>query len=117
MINYKWKVSLLKKKNIGEFSDVVVSAVWQKTGVDPDGYGGTYKILTEFNIEEIEINSFINYEDLTEENIIEWIKINTNQDDVNKYILSEIEKSRSQEIFVNENELPWNKLEEVIEEQ
>lgn len=116
MINYTWKVSLLKKKNIGEFSDVIVSAVWEKTGVDSDGYGGTYKILTEFDIDEIDLNQFITYESLTEENIIEWIKKNSNEDDVNNHILAEIERSRSQEIYVNEYELPWNKTEEVVEE-
>lgn len=116
MINYTWKISLLKKKTIGQFSDVIVSVVWEKTGVDADGYGGVYKILTELDIDNIDSNSFVTYDNLTEQTIIDWIKTIINEDDVNQHIMDEIEKARSQETYVNEYELPWNKVEEIVEE-
>lgn len=95
MINYTWKIHSLTKRTINNVDNVVFTIVWEKFGIDEDGYSGSVKTAENFNIEDIDTETFVPYEQLTEEILIDWIKNNINEEGINKSIELEIEKSRS----------------------
>lgn len=114
MINYSWKIHSLTKRTINNIESVIFTVVWEKFGIDENGYSGSIKTTISFNINEIDENSFIPYEQLTEEILIEWVKDFTDEESINKGIETEIEKAKSQWIQINDGEFPWNIVEETL---
>lgn len=114
MINYTWKIHAITKRTINSVDSVVFTVVWEKFGIDSDGYSGSVKMAANFNIDDIDESSFVPYEELTEEILIEWIKNFIDEETVNQSIEEEIEKSRSNWIQVNDGNLPWQVVEEVL---
>jgi len=112
MINYTWKIHSLTKRTINTIDSVVFTVVWEKFGIDEDGYTGSVKAAANFNIEDIDESSFVPYEQLTEEILINWVKDFINEDSVNQGIEAEIEKAKSNWIQINDGEFPWNVVEE-----
>lgn len=108
MIVYTWKIHSITKKTIQETSDVVFKVVWEKFGISEDEYAGSVKSSTTFNIEDIDQNLFVPYEQLTEDIVINWVRNSINEDIINQNIENEIEKLRSNWIQVDEDRLPWN---------
>lgn len=108
MIVYDWKITSLTKKTINETDDVVIGVTWEKTGYDDDGYKGSFKIFTSFKTDQVGINtSFIQYQNLTKKDIINWIESVTDQNQVNSKILESIQKHRDNEVQVNIGNFPW----------
>lgn len=114
MINYSWKIHSLTKRTINNIESVIFTVVWEKFGIDENGYSGSIKTTISFNINEIDENSFIPYEQLTEEILIDWVKDFINEEAINKGIEQEIEKAKSQWIQINDGEFPWNIVEETL---
>lgn len=114
MINYTWKIHSLTKRTINNTESVIFTVVWEKFGIDENGYSGSIKTTITFNVNEIDENSFIPYEQLTEEILIDWIRNNINEEAINKGIEAEIEKSKSHWIQINDGEFPWNIIEETL---
>lgn len=112
MISYTWEIDAITKKTIGEFEDVIFKVVWKKIGTDENGYRGTFRICTDFEVNQIDRDSFTRYEDLKEETVVGWIEKVVDQDFVNNEIEKELEKSRSHWIQIGQQDLPWNKTEE-----
>lgn len=107
MINYTWKIHTITKRTINSVDSVVFTVVWEKFGIDSDGYSGSVKMAANFNIDDIDESSFVPYEELTEEIVVSWIKNFIDENSVNIRIEAEIEKSRSNWIQVNDGNLPW----------
>jgi hypothetical protein len=112
MINYTWKIHSLTKRTINTVDSVVFTVVWEKFGIADDGYSGSVKSAANFNIGDIDENSFVPYDQLTEEIIVGWVKNFIDENSVNKGIEAEIEKARSHWVQVNDGEFPWNMTEE-----
>lgn len=111
MTVYTWKIHSITKKTIQETSDVVFNVVWEKFGLDDDGYSGSVKSSVTFEIDEIDTSSFVTYDQLTEEIVVNWVK-NLVGNSPNYYIEQEIEKARSHWMQVDEEHLPWNVVRE-----
>ena len=108
MIIYDWKLISLTKKTINKIHDVVVGVVWEKIGYDEEGYKGSYKISTQFNIDQVDNNTtFIQYKDLTKKDIIDWIELVTDQNLVNKSILENMQTCKNNEVKVVSGNFPW----------
>lgn len=107
MINYTWKIHAITKRTINSVDSVVFTVVWEKFGIDSDGYSGSVKSAANFTIDEIDESSFVPYEELTEEILIDWVKNFINEDVVNQGIEAEIEKARSGWIQIDNGNLPW----------
>jgi hypothetical protein len=74
-ITYTWKITNLKKADAIEgHTDVVVHARWTRTGVDDDGNEGTFQGATPLRLPDPDAENFTPFEELTEEQVIEWIK-------------------------------------------
>lgn len=108
-ITYTWKITGLKTKDASDDKPAaVVQTYWQKIGTDENGNEGTFSGATPFTVDSSdESGPFIPFEDLTEEDVLDWIKtvvVGGYADHVNGQIEKQIEEKISP---VVDNRLPW----------
>ena len=108
-ITYTWKITGLKTKDVSDDKPAaVVQTYWQKIGTDENGNEGTFSGATPFTVDPSdESGPFIPFEDLTEEDVLDWIKtvvVGGYADHVNGQIAKQIEEKISP---VVDNRLPW----------
>ena len=108
-ITYTWKITGLKTKDVSDDKPAaVVQTYWQKIGTDENGNEGTFSGATPFTVDPTdESGPFIPFEELTEEDVLDWIKtvvVGGYADHVNGQIAKQIEEKISPVI---ENRLPW----------
>lgn len=111
-MEYTYNILSLKKKTIGEHSDVVCGITWRKIGTDENGLQGKCDTYDDLGIDETNVNlfvgsGFINYSNLTEANIISWIETSRPQEDVDLKILEDIQSQIRQGSEVPDGSLPW----------
>ena len=73
-LTYEWKLTGLKKQNSDIITEAVVGTQWKLIATDEDGNTGTFNGATPFNISQINTGSFTEYSNLTEEQVLSWIK-------------------------------------------
>jgi hypothetical protein len=112
---YEWKLIGLKKQNAESVNDAIVGTNWKLTATDEDGNIGTFTGATPFKISEINTGSFTEYSQLTEEQVIGWIKNyvsgsgSTNyMGHINEMITKEINANKWVSLQVAEEDLPWS---------
>jgi hypothetical protein len=108
-ITYTWKITGLKTKDVSDDKPAaVVQTYWQKIGTDENGNEGTFSGATPFTVDPSdESGPFIPFEELTEEDVLDWIKtvvVGGYAEHVNGQIAKQIEEKISPVI---ENRLPW----------
>lgn len=107
-ITYTWEVTGLKTTTVANTDNVVVQTYWKKIGVDEDGNEGTFSGATPFSANTMPPGTnFIPFEDLTEEEVITWIKavvVDNYADHVNNQIQKQIDDKKNP---VVEASLPW----------
>jgi hypothetical protein len=114
-LTYEWKLTGLRKQNSENVNDAVVGTNWKLIGTDEDGNEGTFSGATPFSISTINTASFTEYNSLTEEQVLGWIKNHVSgsgptnyMDHINGVILKEIASKKWTQIEVNETNLPWS---------
>lgn len=108
-LDYKWEIWNLSKKTINGVDEVIFNVVWSKIGVDSNGLVGEYKISTDLVIDETlsKDENFIEFETLTKETIVSWIKNLMNEEEVNSYIFDQIQLQKDNISVVPYGEFPW----------
>jgi hypothetical protein len=71
---YEWKVTGVKKVNSENIDEAVVGTRWRVICTDEDGNKGEFNGATPFNLNTINTGSFTAYADLSEEQVLGWIK-------------------------------------------
>lgn len=113
---YDWKITGLKKQNTNDLSDVIVGTYWTVEGTDEtDGLKGSFVGATPFKVSELDPNTFTTYENLTEEQVLGWIKnvVSGSNTVVNYWahiqeqIVKSIERQRYNVSNVMASKLPW----------
>ena len=112
---YEWKVTGLKVKdqvnNEGSsLTNAVVQTYWELKGTDENGNVGSFNGATPFTAEEVPADSFRPFEELTEEDVLGWIKAVVNGDAFYKQHIDEQIQKRIDETTVTEitgSSLPW----------
>ena len=107
-LTYTWKVKQLKKTSGNNLSDVIVGTQWELKGVDADGNEGSFSGATPFDLSKVNPDSFVAYEDLTEEMVLDWIKavvVGGYWDHVNEQIMKQIDLKKNPVVEVSQ--LPW----------
>lgn len=115
-LTYEWKLVGLKKQNSINIEDAVVGTSWKLTGTDEDGNVGTFSGATPFSISTINTGSFTPYTELTEEQVLNWIKnhvsgsnVSTNYwGHITEAIQKEIDGKKWAKVDVTETDLPWS---------
>jgi hypothetical protein len=107
-ITYTWKVTSAKTKTEGLNQNAIVQTYWTKTGTDENGNTGTFSGATPFTTVGMpEGYTFIPFDQLTEEMVLEWIKavvIGGYEEHVNAQIQKQIDDKLTP---VTEATLPW----------
>lgn len=109
-ITYTWKVTGLRKVQSAEgLNNVVIGTRWEKIGTDENGNEGKFVGATPFNVSAIDPDNFIDWENLTEEVVLSWIKpvvVGSYEDHVNNQIAKQIRDKKSPVEEVQQ--LPWD---------
>jgi hypothetical protein len=114
-LTYEWKLIGLKKQNSENFSDVIVGTTWKLTGTDEDGNSGVFNGATPFHIQDLNGDGFVDYRDLTEELVLDWVQNHVSGSSpsnymthINQQIQKQIDYVKYARIEVNEIDLPWS---------
>jgi hypothetical protein len=114
-LTYEWKLIGLKKQNTEELSDVIVGTQWTLTGTDTDGNTGTFNGATPFKIQDLNDDGFIDYRDLTEELVLDWVKnivsgstSSNYMNHINEQIQKQVDDVKFATITVSKSDLPWS---------
>ena len=108
-VTYTWKVTSLKVKDVSEDrTNAIVQTYWTKTGTDEDGNQGVFSGATPFTLDPTDTSGpFIPFEQLTEEDVLDWIKsvvVGSYEDHVNSKIAEQIADKVTP---TTEAKLPW----------
>lgn len=107
-ITYKWEVTGIKVASVNETPNVIVQTYWKKTGTDEDGNEGSFSGATPFSSDSMPENTtFIPFDELTEEIVLEWIKaivVGAYENHVNEQILKQINDKKNPVVDAT---LPW----------
>lgn len=108
-VTYTWKITGIKVRDVSEDKkSSVVQTYWQKIGTDENGNQGTFSGATPFTVDpNDDAGPFIPFEELTEQNVIDWIKtivVESYEDHVNQSIQEQINQKISP---VTETPMPW----------
>ena len=73
---YTWKIKSLKKQDdpSTELGDIIIQTYWECTGTDEVGNSGSFSGATPFESDQVDPETFTTYENLTEAQVIGWIK-------------------------------------------
>ena len=113
---YEWQLTGLRKSNTDDLSDVIIGTHWKVTATDADGNQGSFDGATPFKASEVNTGSFTPYQELTETQIIEWVKnvVSGSNSSMNywDHIMGRIEKQISAtkyvEVRVDATAFPWS---------
>lgn len=103
-INYTWKITSMKVKNVDDLDNVVVQTYWQKKGIDDEGNEGFFNGATPIKVSS-NTSNFIEYSDLTQDIVLSWIIPIVDNKHVDEQIKKQIENKRNPIIEMN---IPWN---------
>jgi hypothetical protein len=71
---YEWKVTGVKKVNSENIDEAIVGTRWRVICTNEDGDTGEFNGATPFDLNTINTGSFTAYQDLTELQVLGWIK-------------------------------------------
>lgn len=106
-ITYTWKITGIKIQDQYGNKDSVVQTYWTKTGIDELGNTGLFNGATPFSTNNISQESFIPFDQLTEEIVLGWIKdivVGPYEEHVNNQIQKQIDSKRTP---IVDTPLPW----------
>jgi hypothetical protein len=107
-VEYTWQITGLKTSTLNNTPNVVVQTYWKKIGKDGESIG-TFVGATPFSADSMPAGTtFIPFEQLTEADVLEWIKavvVGGYEDHVNAKIQEEIDRQKNP---VNDVSLPWS---------
>ena len=114
---YEWKIKGLRKGNSTDVSDAIIGTQWTVTATDEvgDGITGEFNGATPFDLHTINTGSFTPFSELTEEQVIGWIKntvsgsASTNYwPHISEQIQKQIDTKRNVILEVNDSDFPWS---------
>lgn len=113
-LTYTWKINSLKKQDDPsvELNDIIVQTYWECTGTDSSGNSGTFSGATPFEPDQVDPDNFTSYEDLTEAQVLSWIKAVVNGNagykaHIDEQIQKKIDAIVRPMVEVSNDALPW----------
>ena len=71
---YNWELTGLKKSNTDFLTNVIIGTQWKVTATDEDGNSASFTGATPFKAAEVNVDNFVEYESLTEVEVLTWVK-------------------------------------------
>ena len=114
-LTYEWKLTGLKKQDTADLSDLVIGTRWELKGTNEAGVFGTFSGATPLDIPDADEPGYIAYADLTETQVLGWVKnivsgsgAGNYMDHINERIEKQISEKTYTLLEVQENDLPWS---------
>lgn len=114
-MEYTWKLTKLKRATTAEIENAVVQTYWELTGTDEDGDTGVFTGATPVDINTVDPDNFIPYEQLTEQDVLSWVQavvVGGYKEHVEEQILKQIQAKKSVLAEDSEKDFPWTIPEE-----
>ena len=73
-LTYEWKLTGLKKRDTADLNDLVIGTRWELKGTNENDIHGTFSGATPLDIPDADEEGYIAYADLTETQVLGWIK-------------------------------------------
>lgn len=73
-MEYTWLVTGMVSANIASESNVIINVKWTVTGTDADGNAGTFIGGTPLTTNDIDPETFVPYDQLTQDLVLSWVK-------------------------------------------
>lgn len=73
-LTYEWKLTGLKKQSSTDIENVIVGTQWKVVATDENGKTGEFVGATPFPLNSVDPENFTPYEDLTETQVLGWVK-------------------------------------------
>ena len=110
-----WSLKGLRKQNHEGLEGVIIGTNWEVVVTDDDGYSGKFTGATPFKVSDVNVSTFTSYNELTEEQVLGWIKNHVSGSNTAtnywEHIMGRIQKDidgqRNVVQIVGETELPW----------
>jgi hypothetical protein len=112
-MNYTWEITSIKKKDTENLSDVIFQVYWKKIGTDENGNIGEFSGATPLDVDNLNNNEFSNYENLTEEIVLGWVK-SIVIGDYERHVNDQIKRKINLQINSEINSFPWSSPEDVV---
>jgi len=109
-VTYDWIVTGLVKKSIDNVDGVVVQVHWTLTATE-DEFNTEYYGVTNLNFNEESLDSFVDFTELTEETVLDWVKGNIDDsymDSIYGILQEQLDKLKNHIQFIDESNLPWS---------
>jgi hypothetical protein len=104
-MNYTWKITSIKGMDLPGQPNAIIQTFWTKTGTDEQGNEGVFSGATPFSPDDIDPETFVPYDELTEEVVLSWIQalvVGSYEEHVNSQIQKQIDSKR-----ISDKPLPW----------
>jgi hypothetical protein len=108
-IEYTWTINSLETVETDAHSNVVKVVRWSYTGVDADS-SFSHNISRSTNLDTDNIETFVEFADLTEDAVIAWLDANVVEDEINEMrnlIQINIERRIASRVMTTHTTLPW----------
>jgi hypothetical protein len=109
-LDYTWTIFSLETKTYKGMPDVVCKVIWQVEGRLTENdveYSGVFRTSTELYLPYVGYELFVAFPEITENNIIDWIKRKVSVITYQEHILKEIEKVKENRRIITSDQLPW----------
>ncbi len=113
-LTYEWKLTGLKKRDTADLNDLVIGTRWELKGTNESGVYGKFSGATPLDIPDADEEGYIAYADLSETQVLGWIKNIVSgsgpgnyMDHINEQIEKQIDEKEYTQLEVQENDLPW----------
>ena len=114
-LTYEWKLTGLKKRDTADLNDLVICTRWELKGTNENDIHGTFSGATPLDIPDADEEGYIAYADLTETQVLGWIKNIVSgsgpgnyMDHINEQIEKQIDEKAYTQLEVQTNDLPWS---------
>jgi hypothetical protein len=109
---YTWEITGLKKvDSTNGLQNAILEVMWKKIGTDTDtGIQGEFEGRTKFSPSQIDPSNFVPFNQLTAEQVIDWIKqIVTGgyEITVNERIQQDIDSKKHTVVELSTGNFPW----------
>jgi hypothetical protein len=112
---YEWVVTAIKKATFDDINDAIIGTQWKVICTDNNGNTGEFSGATPFDLNTMDIENFIEYQNLTEVQVLDWIKNVVSGSSSTNYwshIQGQMDKQISEKTKiiteVGTSNLPWN---------
>lgn len=110
-MTYSWEIlkfatrSQVNSEGV-ELTDSVVSVQWRRTGYDSEGNRGSVVGYTVLSAENVDSDSFVPFDSLTEDLVVSWLESAISAEKLNSYDSTIQDKINRQ--VTTEKAVPWN---------